>query len=64
MFNSRQFYNVNRASVLTPQIRAIWDNMCIGVAVVDAGFMNVDRISVFDSLPASTSPTSWRSSPP
>ena len=36
MFNSRQFYNVNRASVLTPQIRAIWDNMCIGVAVVDA----------------------------
>mgnify|MGYP002578837412 FL=1 len=36
MFNSRQFYNVNRASVLTPQVRAIWDNMCIGVAVVDA----------------------------
>lgn len=36
LFNSRQFYNVNRASVLTPQIRAIWDNMCIGVAVVNA----------------------------
>lgn len=35
-YSSRQFYNVNRDSVLTPQVRAIWDNMCIGVAVVNA----------------------------
>lgn len=31
MFNSRQFYNVNRASVLTPQVRAIWDTICASV---------------------------------
>ena len=36
MFSNHQFYNVNRASVLTPQVRAIWDKMCIGVAVVNA----------------------------
>lgn len=35
-YSSRQFSNVNRSSVLTPQVRAIWDNMCIGVAVVNA----------------------------
>ena len=35
-YSNRQFSNVNRASVLTPEVRTIWDNMCIGVAVVNA----------------------------
>ena len=36
-FDLSDLYNVNRESVLTPAMIAIWDALSIGVAVVDAG---------------------------
>lgn len=35
-FSRERFFNVSRRSVLTPEMTAIWDDMGIGVAVVDA----------------------------
>nr|WP_321256584.1 sigma 54-interacting transcriptional regulator [uncultured Pseudodesulfovibrio sp.] len=35
-FDEKKFFNVSRESVLTPSMKAIWDDMGLGVAVVDA----------------------------
>ncbi|MEG2172843.1 MAG: sigma 54-interacting transcriptional regulator [Desulfovibrionaceae bacterium] len=40
-FDRKKLYNVSRAEVLAPTITAVWDDMCIGVAVVDADGMCV-----------------------
>lgn len=35
-FSKESFFNVSRRSVLTPEMTAIWDDLGLGVAVVDA----------------------------
>lgn len=56
-FDREKFSNVNRKSVLTPEMKAIWDDMGLGVAVVNADgiceYMNPiqQRIDGFSSLP-------------
>jgi len=35
-FSKERFFDINRASVLTPAMTAIWDDMGLGVAVVNA----------------------------
>lgn len=38
-FTKNRFFDINRKSVLTPAMTAIWDDMGLGVAVVDADGM-------------------------
>lgn len=56
-FDLKKFANVTRESVLTPEMKAIWDDMGIGVAVVDAQgiceYMNPiqQRVDGFSRIP-------------
>ncbi|WP_272701013.1 sigma-54 interaction domain-containing protein [Desulfovibrio sp. Fe33] len=57
LFSEEKFTDVSRASVLTPAMTAIWDDLGVGVAVVDANgiceYMNPiqRRADSFTSLP-------------